>query len=326
MQKYLTTVFVLFFFVSVAYGVPDTLKVKISDSVVLTKEQLAPKENVHIYFRDRVQSNHFKDVLPIFTLLLGIFINRIWDKFEKKRQSKRHAQRWRDELALLAAPLEVQIEACNKFLVELKESNIELPTLTTHFSLQCLAFDVLDKSELIRYLEIYRGDYETAVKIASTINILILALKNNRKILDEKIQDFITGVSSYGLDLRNGLHDFGQNLQNYQIERERAKDDQKNPHVIALRLLYKEYIELYQKHCFYDIDKLEKEFVPKYFIIGDNLRLDSRLAPITETVQSIFTAIQNLRNNRLYLQNNIEGVIKRYVESSSSLDNILKEL
>lgn len=326
MQKYLNTLFVLLFFISAGYGASDTLKVKVSDSVVLTKKQLEPKENVHIYFRDNVKSNHFKDVLPIITLLLGIFLNRGWDKFEKRRQSKRHAQRWRDELALLIAPLEAQIEACNKFLVELKASNSKLPTITRHYTLECLAFDMLDKSELIRYLEIYKGDYETAVRIASTINVLILALKNNRKIFDEKIQDFITGVSSYGLDLRNAVHDFGQNLQNYQIERERAKDDQKNPHVIALWLLYKEYIEPYQKHTIYDIDKLEKEFVRDYFIVADNLRLDARLAPITATVQKVFTATQNLRNNRLYIQNNIEGVIERYVESSSNLENILKEL
>ncbi len=326
MQKYLTTVFVLFFFVSVRCEAQDTLKVKISDSVVLTKEQLAPKENVHIYFRDRAQNNYFKDVLPIITLLLGIFLNRGWDKLEKRRQSKKHAQRWRDELELLRAPLESQIDACNKFLVELKASNSKVPNITTHFTLQCLAFDALDKSEFIRYLEAFKGDHTTAVRIAGSVNVLILALKNNRKIFDERLQSFISSVSSHTLELRHALHDFGQSLQNYMIERERAKDDQNNPHVIALWLLFEEYIEQYQKHSVYDIDKLEKEFVPKYFIIGDNLRLDYRLAPITATVQNVFTATQNLKNNRFYIENNIEGVIERYVESSSNLENILKEL
>ncbi len=311
MRKYLTTVFVFFFFVSVGYGAHDTLKVKISDSVVLTKEQLAPKENVHIYFRDRVQNNYFKDVLPIITLLLGIFLNRGWDWFDKRRQTKKHGERWKTELELLALPITNQVSFLKEFLEEHKKETFKIPDITIQLSLKCTAFDTLDKSELIKYVENFKDkDYKVAIDVASRVDTVIGALKNNYQILNDRFQDYLSGVSTYTLELNEGLQEIMQNLAKYGVELERNGDNLDDPNYLALLKLFSDEILPYREQANYDVIKIDSNFLIPFFSITSHLRLDMRIIPLVEAGRKIHISVQKLKNEKFYICNYFNSLFK----------------
>ena len=51
-----------------------------------------------------------------------------------------------------------------------------------------------------------------------------------------------------------------------------------------------------------------------------------RIIPLVEAGRKIHISVQKLKNEKFYIQHNIETVMDRYSKYQTSLDNILKEL
>jgi|GEM_PF-6344934 len=312
---------------SVMAAVPkDTIKKAYKDSVVISKAELKPGD-VRIYFKTDEKKSLTPVVLPIITLLLGIGLNRGWDWLDKKKQTKKQGRRWKTELELLALPMTKEIGFINEFLEAHKAENFSIPDFTISLSLSCTAFEPLDKSELIRYVEIFKSkQYRDAINVASQVDDLINSLKHNYQLLNDKFNDYLSGVSAQTLELNEGLQDIMKYLARYGSDLERDGHNLEDPRYMALLNLFTEEIMPYRENANYDPFRLHSVFLPQFFSITSHLRTDQRIIPMLDAARKINISIQKLKNEKFYIETNLVTIMERYTKYQIKLETVLKDL
>jgi len=139
-------------------------EIEISTKVGNTTKVILVKEKSKIDF--------LKYLLPIFTLILGIAIKEIMDKWSNKKKLRKSGERWIAELRSLEEPIEKQIESLQEFLQEHEKEEFSIPRLQVYSSLSGEIFKSLDKNDLIKYIELNnnKSDFKEIVKISNRTN------------------------------------------------------------------------------------------------------------------------------------------------------------
>lgn len=307
----------------------DTTKVNFKDSF-LVKATNGPLETVKVFIKDEpTKSNWFKDILPILTLLLGIFINRGIDFFATRKRTKKHGERWIAELNSLTDPITKQVEYLSAFKQEHDKEKFDIPKLNVVSILDGESFNSLDKSELIKFLEKFRHNkYEQAIRLSNRVNIFISILKNHLKNLHLKFDDYLKGTSLHTTNLSKHLQDFLQRFAYYgvQLEKELNGDPLNDPRYKPIFDLVNAEIYPYMTQGNYDIYKLENSFlVPMFQVLGQN-RLDERIFPMAESVRGCINCIKGIKMEKRYFSDNLQTIIERYTEEQGQLKEILEDL
>lgn len=92
-----------------------------------------------------------KYLFPILTLLLGIIIKEMIDKWSNTKKIKKSGTRWTAELRSLEEPIRNQIKSLNSFIAEHNEESFKIPKLNIYPALNGEVFKSLDKDDLIKY-------------------------------------------------------------------------------------------------------------------------------------------------------------------------------
>ena len=135
-------------------------KTKLIDTTTLNfenKEITIPSNRQNttkiVIVKEKEKTDWLKYSLPVFTLLLGIWIKEILEKHSNKTKIKKSGERWIAELRSLKEPLEQQIKSLQKFQTENDTNEFEIPNLGLYSSVSGDIFKSLDKSELIKFIE-----------------------------------------------------------------------------------------------------------------------------------------------------------------------------
>lgn len=308
----------------------DTIKKTIKDTFVITKKELENKNEIRVYIRDKEdKSNIFKDVLPILTLLLGIFLNRGFDYLTERKKIKKTGERWKAELSCLELPMKEQIEFLESFIIEHEKEKFEIPNLIILQSLDCENFNSLDKTELIKYFEKFKDKkYLESVNSSNKINSFIGILKNHFDNLKKKFEEYLNGTSNHTTNLSMNLQMLLKSFEEYgvQLESELGDDLTNSERYRPILALFNNEIEPYMKNGDFDVYKLEANFFRPLKEVLGTLRMDSKITSMTDYTRNCLNNIKGIKMEKNYLSENLTILIGRYKAGQDELKKVLDEL
>ncbi|MBL7904041.1 MAG: hypothetical protein JNL22_03365 [Bacteroidales bacterium] len=307
----------------------DTAKYTSQDSVTINKEELSGESDIKIYLSTTSKSNFFKDILPILSLLLGIFINRGIDLFTERKKIKKIGERWKAELSSLELPIQKQIGFLKEFLTEHEKEIFTVPRLTISTSLNGEAFNSLDKTDLIKYLEKFRKKkYSEAVISSNKINSFAGILKYNYEVLKEKFNSYLNDSSTHMSNLTSNLQLLMKSFAEYgvQLEKEIFGDPIDDPRYRPIFDLFNKHIIPNMENGKYEVYDLEKNFFAPLMLLLGELRLDPRTNAMSDYTRNCLNSIKGIKMEKRYLSDNIKTLISSYEEESNDLTSLLTEL
>lgn len=299
MKKFLTIILVLLI-TSCSSKSEDTSSKKNEKLILNDTIKVNSKANSTsiIYLKNPETTDYFKYIFPIFTLLIGIVVNRYLDYNNNKKKIKKSGKRWLAELITLEKPIESQIENIESFLVEHNKPNFTFPRPILVTSLDCEVFNSLDKSELIDYLQQFKKNtFEDAVNNSNQINGFVTILKSHYENFKKHFEEYKTNVSHYTTTVSRNLQGLQKEFVNYGIllEEELGRDPINDPRYRPIFDLFNLQIRPYLQNGNYDIYNLETNFLLPMISVLSNLRLDTRTHGMKDFVQNMLTEIKGIR-------------------------------
>lgn len=298
----------------------ETLPIPI-DSVGVTKV---------VMINEKSKFDFFNYLLPIFTLLLGIWIKEELDKRSNKRKIKKSGERWVAELRSLKEPLNQQIVVLKEFLIEHERENYSIPKISLFTSLDGEVFKSLDKNELIKYVEMKnrKSDFNEIVKITNRTHGYISIVVHLHETFKDKFNKYLAEISSYTDALTRSLQSFNLAFAKYGVEIETEINS--NPEGDAR---YKPIADLYSAQFAPHLEdgkfnpfELKRDFFTPLLEFLSRLRLDPRTLPISIASSEALNSIKGIQMEKKYLSDNLKILIERYQKQSDTLDDIVNKI
>jgi len=311
-------------------------KTKLIDTTTLNfenKEITIPSNRQNttkiVIVKEKEKTDWLKYSLPVFTLLLGVWIKEILEKHSNKTKIKKSGERWIAELRSLKEPLEQQIKSLQKFQTENDTNEFEIPNLGLYSSVSGDIFKSLDKSELIKFIEQNNKDldFKKIVKISNRTNGYISILEHLYKTVNEKFDSYLLGISKHTNEFTKNMQAFNIAFGDYgvHLEQEIGGEPINDPR-------YKPLSDLYTKHIIphladgnfnpYILD--EQFFLPAINILS-NFRLEPQTKPLANVISACLSSIKGLKMEKHYITENIKVLIRLYKEQLIELDEITSQ-
>jgi len=308
-----------------SFNTKDTILVQ--DSVALAVNNSTLKV---IIPKQESQSDNFKYIFPIITLLLGIGINKGLDFFSDRRKTKKTGERWAAEIRCLEKPISNQILALEIFRNEHQKEKWDIPDLEIQTILNCEIFKSLDKAELIKYIKTIKGkSFGEAILTSNSIHGFISILTSNYELLQKKFDEYLTARSSYTTEYSKSLQSLMRAFANYQValENELQKQDLTGePRFEPIAHLFDTQILPHYVSGDYDIYVLEREFFRPLVEILAHLRHDPKINEMSEAISNCLSNSKAIKMEKSYLTENLVTLTLRYGEALKEMPEILKTL
>jgi hypothetical protein len=304
----------------------DTTEVNYNDTVAIANQR---NDFKLILLKEKSDPDYWKYILPIFTLLLGIAVNKLLDWFYDRKRTKRAGKRWVAEIQSLENPIVKQIELLGDFLNDHNQEKFAPPKFTIVAVLSCDIFQSLDKSEFLKHIETSRRiSHEEAVRISNRTHGFISVLSNYHETLKAKFNQYLGETSkrttSFSRNLQSMMREF--NELGVVFEKELGGDPTQNSHYKAMLDLVNAEIMPNINDGKYDIFKLQKEFFLPMHKILENLRLDERSKPLTLAVSNCMSDIKGIKMEKGYLSENFKIIMERYKTQLKELKIVVDDI
>lgn len=302
---------------------------KAKDSLIMVYMYI-PEDSPKKVITMKPTSSNFTYIFPIITLVLGIFLNKLWDYSSARSKSSKVGKRWIAELRFLETPINQQIDALDAYLRSQTDSTFEIQEPAIYASLDCEIFKTLDKSELLRYLEIKKTNYAEAVKTSNSTHGYINILMHTYESLKEKFEAYLSESSNLTRSFSNNLGALRMAYADYGVELEKKNGGQDPVSVHSefaqLTTLMGTHIVPLMQSGEYNPFEMQQNFFGPFLMILSSLRLDDDAKPLTKLTSSCLTDIAGLRMERRYLEENFTIILDRYRRSLSELSTVVDNL
>lgn len=271
----------------------------------------------------------FKYIFPIFTLILGIVINKWLDRRSERKKIKKAGERWKLELLGLEKPIKSQIDSINNFIDSQSEMRFETPILSLNPHLSCEIFSSLDKTELLQYLnKIKKRDYNLAVKEVNEVNSFLIVLKYNHEQTKKRFYEFINGTSTNVTKLTEGLQSFMEAFNTYgaEIQSENINNQRISQGYVQLFELVQNEVYPYMQDGNYNPYILNNNFCFPALSILANMRSDRRTFEMSKSIRECLNSIKGIRMERNYLVQNFENLNNNFSNNLDELPKLHKKL
>ncbi|MDE6577554.1 MAG: hypothetical protein K2K58_05230 [Muribaculaceae bacterium] len=295
---------------------PDTIKSEFTNDTITIPDP-TPIGQV-IYTEHKTDLNIILDyAFPIIMLLLGVLIDRIILWTTEYKRVKREGVRWNSEIKSLLEPLTQQQGTLKKFIKEYCDvkNGFDIPYIYTQVLLKCEIFDSLNKEDLYKYVQSLHKNDDISTKEYHKVIQIISVIKS----CQNNLSDVISEMKSESNKL---INQFNESTQEYYRKLIVCLDDNLLPIAGAkLQDLYNEEINKQMPHV--NILELEDSFVRPSIVIlaeskGDRL---SRIE-LRNCLQSMLDTIQGLRNEKKYIQLNLEQLMGEYRKAIETIASI----
>lgn len=304
---------------NVTLNVTDTVSLVVNGS---TLKVILPKQES--------QSDYFKYIFPIITLLLGIGINRGLDYLSDRKKIKKTGERWAAEIRCLEKPIGNQILALEIFRNEHQKEKWDIPDLEIQTILNCEIFKSLDKVELIKYIKSVKNkSFAEAILASNSIHGFISILTSNYELLQKKFDEYLTARSNYTTEYSKSLQALMRAFANYQV----ALENELQKHDLTGEQRYEPIAHLFQTQILphyvsgdYDIYILETKFFRPLVEILAHLRHDPKINEMSEAISSCLSNSRAIKMEKDYLTENLVTLTLRYAKALKEIPEILKTL
>lgn len=307
----------------------DTIKIKLDNQSISIDQK--PNQNVKfVLMHEESPFDFLKYIFPIITLMLGIVINKVIERYNTSRGVKKTGMRWIAELHSMEQPINEQIKSLDVFADELDTSEFKIPTLYTYSILNGESFKSLDKNDLLKYIESKNSktDFKELVKISNRIHGYINIISSLYLTLIEKYKDFNLETSKHTNTLSKSLQDFNRTFAEYgiEIENEIEADPTTDLRYEPIAELYKKYIiPNIQSGNFNPYELGEDFFKPTLYILAE-FRHDQKIKPLTNRISACLNDIKALKLEKEYMISNAKKISSLLSIEILRLDEIIKSI
>lgn len=294
----------------------DTIKSEFLDDTINLSKPI-PVGQV-IYAEHKTNLNLFLDyAFPIIMLLLGVVIDRLLLKHTENKRVEREGLRWKSEIESLLEPLKQQQEVFKKFIKEYCDvkDRFDIPYINSQVLLKCEIFDSLNKEDLYRFLQIQYENEDVATHEYHKVIQVISSLKSCQHNLSDVISEMKSGSSKL-------INQFEEVTREYNRKLTACLDDNQLP--LARTMLQNLYNEKINKQMPYvNIFELEGSFVrPSINVIVESNGDKKVRNELRNNLQSMLDTIQGLRNEKIYVKQNLEQFIEIYGKAVDTIVTI----
>jgi len=302
----------------------DTIN-KISDTLDLNCKKRKCSLKVQMV-KEESPIEFLKYLLPIFTLLLGIAINKTLDYWSDKKKIKKAGKRWIGEIRCLETPMKTQIEVLEAFLITHSKETFETPKLAIYSILNCEIFKSLDKGELLKYIKFNKkSDYKEIVKASNTIHGYINIITNLYETLKVVFENYKSDASNYVNSMNNNLQLLLREFADYGVllEKELGTDPVNDSRLRPILDLISKHIQPKRQTGDYNVFELENVFFIPLLSILSHLRLDERTRNLSVYTSNCLNDIKGIRMEKKYLTDNMTYIIDSYKKQLKDIENII---
>lgn len=288
--------------------------IKISDPNTTQIKLANPEKEVDI----------LKYILPIFTLILGIIINRVIDRWNENKRIKKAGRRWVLELYSLRGPVGEQIENIEHFLNSQKGNSYSKSELKIHPKLELKAFESLDKIDLLDYVEkIKESNFEDSMKKVSHVNNFLPILNKQTQEIEKRFSEYLGGLSKQISDFNFNLQELMKVIGGLEIELQASGvDPHKDSSYIGIVALIKNEIEPHKKEGSFNPFEMEKKFFLPLKSSLSKLKPANTVNEINRLVDDCLNSIKGMQLEKKYLNENFSSI----KESLNKQKNVLNEI
>jgi hypothetical protein len=283
-----------------------------------------------VMVKEKTKVDWLKYLLPIFTLLLGIWIKELIEKRSTKKKIKKSGARWIAELRSVEEPLKKQIQTLEEYLVEHEKEDFEIQNLQVYSSLNGEVFKSLDKNELIKYIQLNnkKTDFKEIVKISNSTNGYVSILVHLYETLREKFNRYLSGISEHTTSLSLSLQSFSSEFRDYgvELEKELNADPINDARYKPIAELYSSQIMPYLRDGNFNPFVLKREFFQPLVEILAHMRLDPRTKGLASSMTKGINAVKGIELEKQYMSKNLKSIIKQYKEQLVELEKLITKI
>lgn len=244
-------------------------------------------------------------IFPIFTLLLGVAIDRILLLISEKKRVKKSGELWIMEIRNLNAPLTNQIESFKYFITSYCDINnaFEMPSIPKYETLKCEIFDSLQKKDLYDYLK-NKCKLDYKILFHNILNII----STTKGTYEQTLKEFDKSINVASMNVDS----FNNSLQCYirelYINETKYKKCLKGDFDILLQLIN---IEIEKKMPYINLFEIQNSFIKESLSIimkHDKMQCAELLTALMKCQDNIAA----LKNEKEYCRRNFEQSISLF--------------
>lgn len=268
-------------------------------------------------------------VLPILTLILGVFLEKGWEAIKENRKFHKNIKRWKLELYGLIKPLENQANSLKEFNSELKKNKDIMPSLGFETALDCEVFNLLERTELLDYYQkIQELKEKDALEKVNKISANIKATKFYHNLIIEKYNDYKSGrsahTSAFNQSLNAILLEFNLMKPKYRTLIETDQKVQK--HFVNIDSLIKNEIEPYKEKGDFKLFEMKEKFFEPLIAELNEISQNVDAQKIFENSQNCLNQLKGIEREIEYVTTNFNNFKKQLETSKSNFDDLIKSL
>ena len=314
----------------------DTLKPKQKIDTIILQSDSTKVNSIDnkcslkiILVKEDKSVDFFKYILPIFTLILGIGINKGLDYWSDRKKIKKVGKRWIAEIRCFESPIIMQIGVLEDYLKLHSKDTFETYNLPIYSILNCEVFKSLDKGDLLKYIELTKKtDYKEVVKSSNTIHGYISILSYLYETLKSDFDSYKSETNRFVNSINDNLQDLLREFADYGVllEKELASDPISNTRFKLISDLISKHILPKRQTGNYDVFELENVFFMPLLAILADLRLDERTKPLANYTSNCLNDIKGIRLEKQYMTENLTIIIAGYKKQLGELETIINTI
>jgi hypothetical protein len=320
---------------------PDTVKV-VNLSTTPTAIPVDKAKNTQVVIvKDIGKEDYSKYIISIISLLVGFFLNKMYEWWNDRKKIRKSGKRWINEIRSLEESINAQIEALELLDSNLKADSNAVPNLSIYSVLNGNVFKSLDKNDLMNYIEQKNSkkwykklftrtdeeklnEFKTIVKISNKVHGFISRLETYYEQIGKRHESFSTGKSALTTALAKNLQEWLKAFAIYGVELERQGADLKtDPRYKPIANLYIAEIKPYLQNANFHPEKLRDNFFMPIIGILANFRLDPLIKDLAESGTACLHSIKGIEMEMYYIATNLETLIGYYKELLEDINPII---
>lgn len=323
---------------------PDTVKVKnlsITPTIIPIDRT---KDTRIVLVKDVAKEDYSKYIISIISILVGFFLNKVYEWWNDTKKVKKSGKRWINEIRSLEESIESQIIALELLDANLKADSNAVPNLSIYPVLNGNVFKSLDKNDLMNYIEQKNAkkwyqkpfirtedeklnEFKAIVKISNKVHGYISRLETYYEQIGKRHESFSTGKSALTTALARNLQEWLKAFTVYGIELEKQGVDlNADPRYKLIADLFIAEIKPHLHNANFNPEKLKDNFFMPIIGILSHFRLDPLIKDLAEAGTACLHSIKGIEMEMYYLATNIETLVRYYKELLEDLNPIIDSI
>jgi hypothetical protein len=330
--------------INITVAKPDTVTVNNLSTIPATIPIDRTKDTRVVLVKDVANEDYSKYVISIISILVGFFLNKVYEWWNDRKKVRKSGKRWINEIRSLEESINSQIEALELFDSNMKANSNAIPNLSIYPVLNGNVFKSLDKNDLMNYIEQKNSkkwyerpftrtddeklsEFKAIVKISNKVHGFVSRLETYYEQIGKRHESFSTGKSAITTALTKNLQEWLKAFAVYGVELERQGVDLSiDPRYKPIADLFIIEIEPHLHDANFDPEKLKDNFFMPILRILSHLRLDPQIKDLAEAGTACLHSIKGIEMEMYYLATNLGTLIKYYEELLEDLNPIIDSI